>query len=425
MKKYILTLLGSVVLGSAVSFAQDWDDIYYDTGAKNKSKDTEKKAAITIKKSSGTTSTAARNPYFTVDTQKQTKSATSTSPQIVNGRDVDEYNRRYTDEQEAYYAEEAAAYAAGDSANIEDFAYTDRLVKFHNPELVDSSEDAELIELYYDNRPTVNLIVGTSFGSYYDPFYWGGYRPYRSWYRPYGYGWYDSWYTGWYDPWYDPYYSWGYGWYGGWHNPWHYTWGCGYPHYGWHGPSWGHHGHYWPVSRPHINDGGRLTAGHRGTIGGRGTIGKNSVTTGRPGYASTISRRNNVSNTSGRVSTRPSTINRNNGASVNSSRPSTSVSRPGTTGSIRKSVGSSATENMSRRNSVTRSRSAAPTYNSNSSTTTRRSSGYSSGTTRSSSGSSYNSGSMSGGRSSGGYSGGNSGGSRGGSSSGGSRGGRR
>ena len=393
MKNYISVLVGTLLMSSAVASAQDYDDIYYSAGSTKK-----ENKAVEVKKQSGSTSSqASRNPYFSKYLGgTDTVATTYSNSQVVNGRDVDEYNRRYRDDDmDAYYAEENAAdYVVADSLGGSDFTYTDRIVKFHNADIIDSSDDAELVELYYENRPTVNLVVGTTYSGFYDPYYWGGYYPSSYyWYRPYRYGWYSSWYSPWYDPWYSGWYGWhdpwyySHSWYCGWHNPW----GYGYP-------VGGHHHHYYPVGRPRISDGGRLTAGHSGRLP--------SGAIGRPGYASASNRRGGVASSStGRISSRATSINRG-GVGVSSSRPvrqSTTVSRPGTTGSIRSSVGASATQAMTqRRSAVSSQRRSSSSSSYNNSYNSRNS--YNSSTRSSSS---YNSGSSySGGRSSAGSSGG-------------------
>lgn len=398
MKNYISVLVGTLLMSSAVASAQDYDDIYYSASSAKKENKT-----VEVKKQSGTSSNqTVRNPYFSKYLGGADTVVTYNNSQVVNGRDVDEYNRRYkNDDMEAYYAEENAAdYMVADSLSGSDFTYTDRIVKFHNADIINNSDDAELVELYYENRPTVNLVVGTTYGGFYDPFYWGGYYPSSYyWYRPYRYGWYD--------PWYDPWYG---GWYGGWYDPWRYSHGL---YCGWHSP-WGygypvgghHHHHYGYVGRPRISDGGRLTAGHSGRMP--------SGATGRPGYASASNRRGGVTSSSlGRVSSRATSINRG-GVGVSSSRPirqSSTVSRPGTTGSIRSSVGASATQAMTQRRSAVSSQrrsSSSDSYNSsygsrNSyNSTTRSSSSYSSGSSYSGGRSSGGGSSSGGGRSSGG-----------------------
>lgn len=418
MKKYVLTLIGALFMGNSMAVAQDYDDVYYDTGS------SKKKTEASVKVKNTGTNVAGKNPYFTQ--RSRTVVAVDTTAQVVNGRDVDEYNRRYADDAQQYYADEAASYEMADSTAGGDFTYTDRIVKFHNADVVVRSNDPDLIELYYDNRPQVNIVVGTTFGGWYgDPFYWGVYDPWYSWnwYRPYRY----SWYAGWYDPWY----SWGWGW--GIHSAWHYgwydpcwSWGWGHPHYAWHGHGWGggwNHG--W--ARPYT-DGGRLTAGHRGGVGRMPVKGSSSFASGRPGYASSVRRggvtEGNLSSVRGNraASGRASAINREGNRGYASSRPGTTVSsRPGTTGSIRSSVGSQSSGRMSQRRSsvgtTSRSSSYSRSYDVERSSS-RSTSSYSNDSRSSGFSSGFSSGSYSGGSRGGGMSGGSHGG-------GGSRGGRR
>ncbi|MGM9803254.1 MAG: hypothetical protein ACI308_03670 [Muribaculaceae bacterium] len=417
MKKYVLTLIGSLLLGAVTVQAQDYDDLYYDSGSSNKAKKT-------VKVKSDEAKVVGRTTYF--NHQKVTPAVpvvADTATQVVNGRDVDEYNRRYADDADSYYAEEQAAYEMADTTNG-DFTYTDRIVRFHNADVVIHSDDPDLIELYYDNSPQVNLIVGTPttyVGWYNDPFYWDVYDPWLSWgwYRPYRFGLYGGWYNCWYDPWY----SWGWhSWHCGWYDPW-YSWG--HPHYAWApGPGWGH-----GLIGARMTDGGRLTSGYRRGLGQLPSGSGNSVGSGRPGYASTV-RRGGVATgdlSSARAnraaSGRATTISRSgNSSTQNRVSGSTVSSRPGTTGSIRRSVGADATSRMTERRSsaasTSRSSSTNRSYN------TDRSSSYNSRSTSnygssSRSSSSYNSGSFSSGSHSSGVS---SGGSH---SSGGGRGGRR
>ena len=414
MKRYVLTIIGALLFGNSIAVAQDYDDVYYDTGS------TKKKTETTVRTKQTGANVAGKNPYFTQ--KAKTAVAVDTAAQVVNGRDVDEYNRRYADDAQQYYSDEAAAYEVADSTAGGDFTYTDRIVKFHNADVVVRSNDPDLIELYYDNRPQVNIVVGTTFGGWYgDPFYWGVYDPWYSWnwYRPYRYGWYDPWY------------SWGWGW--GIHSAWHYgwydpcwSWGWGHPHYAWHGHGWGggwNHG--W--ARPYT-DGGRLTAGHRGSVGRMPVKGSSSFAGGRPGYASSVRRggmtEGSLSSVRGSraASGRASSINREGNKGYSSSRPGTTVSsRPGTTGSIRSSVGSQSSGRMSQRRSsvgtTSRSSSYSRSYDVERSSS-RSTSSYSNDSRSSGFSSGFSSGSYSGGSSGGGMSGGSHGG-------GGSRGGRR
>ena len=203
----LLTLIGVMALCTAGAVAQDYDDIYSD----------------------GTTTTvkSERPRSTTVLTQPRTVSEPTrykvTVEKMGSARDEDEYNRRgsyrplgYTDT------------VATDSSYLYDdntFANTERLQRFYDPNIVDGSGDDELITLYYDTTPTVNLVIGSNWG--WGPYWgwgWSGwYDPwYASWYGPgWGGGWYRGWYGpgwGWYSSWYDPWY-WDYGWGWGWNRP--------------------------------------------------------------------------------------------------------------------------------------------------------------------------------------------------------------
>lgn len=218
MNYKLFTLMGALLVGCACVMAQDYeDDIYYDGSKETK---TVKVVTKQVPPSSGY--------YGELTTQVTPLTG------VVNGRDVDEYNRRYNnyDESDTVYLTE------------EEFANTRRIEKFHNPTIVIRSNDPDLIEYYFDSTPTVNLIVGTDWS--WGP-YWGwGYRYYDPWY---------SWSWGWNDPWY--YSGWyGWGWYGGYrYHPWSYW---GRPWGGYWGSYWG--GGYW--GRPYHWDSGWY--GYRG-----------------------------------------------------------------------------------------------------------------------------------------------------------------
>ena len=181
--------------------------------------------------------------YYNPSKEKTTKSQKSTAPiryvptqdypaadtynySSASTRDVDEYNRRYAT---------TADTTARDSAYISDnFAYTRRIERFHNPDVVAASGDDQLIDYYYSQpseTSSVNIYVNADpylgWGIY--PYYgYYGYRPYYSYYNPwYSWRWtFDPWYWGSSWTWgYDPY------WYGGW----------GYPYWAWSSPCPPHH----------------------------------------------------------------------------------------------------------------------------------------------------------------------------------------
>ncbi len=234
-KNLLLMLLMSVL--PFMAFAQDdWDDIYSTSKSKdNKKKEVNNKVSQKQQTTRPTQVLVVRdNGDVTLETEGN-----------VNV-DVDAYNRRGGDVsvyEKGQYAENENA----DADEYQDYEYTDRIVKFHDPaNSVKISSDNEinvyvtndLYSNYYRNRGS-NFNV--SFG-------WGWGNPYYSWYDPWYYGGY---WGGWYDPWY---YGSSWGW--GWNRPWYYgsSWGWGGGWYGgggWYAGGWygGHHHHNY-YSRP-------------------------------------------------------------------------------------------------------------------------------------------------------------------------------
>lgn len=165
MMQRLLILLGFVYLSMAPTiYAQDFDDIYFDSSKEKKS-------------------------TKTIDQSYQN------SRHFSSNRDIDEYNRRGN----YLWSQDSMAYDT--IQNSQDFKYTERIKRFYNPSVITESNDSSLIDMYVYTRPEVNIIIGTP--SYYSP--WGtfycGY---------YDYGFYDPW-CGWRDPWYYSsfYYPWG------------------------------------------------------------------------------------------------------------------------------------------------------------------------------------------------------------------------
>lgn len=231
MKHAKLMLLGlSVTLGTGGPvWAQYYDDIYYD-GSQEELVE-ERTVTTTVETTCGdNVSEAAYDlPYF------------------VEERDVDEYNRRYTTYDYGY---EAGYYDAADTVTTdegEDFEYTERIRRFHNPTVIIESEDEDAVDLYIYTRPDVNVVVASPY--YYSS--WWGYDPWlwNTWYYdPY---YYSPWYYGyWYASW--PYWGWNWGW--GW------TWSLGHHHH----PHWAGNLAY---RGGHYNGAG-------GRFGGRGTSGR-------------------------------------------------------------------------------------------------------------------------------------------------------
>ena len=40
MKRYVLTIIGALLFGNSIAVAQDYDDVYYDTGSTKKKTET-------------------------------------------------------------------------------------------------------------------------------------------------------------------------------------------------------------------------------------------------------------------------------------------------------------------------------------------------------------------------------------------------
>jgi len=373
MKYRILTLIGLLALSAgSILQAQDYDDIYYDGAKSTASKKAKPAKTVVVYGDVPDTYKVAAQSNYRVE------------------RDVDEYNRRGAYDPE-YALDLNGDTIYGDTIYEEAFANTHLIERFYNPDVVILSSDDDLIELYYDESPTVNLIVGSDWG--YDNYMgWGlSYYPWYSWRS------YYPWYAGWYDPWYSPrfyglYYPHFWGWsYTGWYyTRYHHSWwwgGC-HPH-GWDNWAWhGNTGHSYP-SRPHVSGGTRPSIGHRAGLA--------TNRNGRPRVDATSSNRNGMS---------PRT-------SSSGNRPSIGGSSGGRGGYATNRGGG---------NMGTRSNSGVTTRGSGYSGGSSRGSGSYSGGSRSSGGSTRSSGSYSGGsRSSGSYGGGSysGGSSRGGSSGGG------
>lgn len=409
MKIRFLSVLGVLAFTAStmVLQAQDYDDIYYDGSSK----------VTTVKSEPKVSKKSATTEIYT--SQRPTKIVVKGNNYQAE-RDVDEYNRRGISE---YDPTDTLSYVDDDMV----FSKTQRIERFYNPDIVVASNDADLIELYYDDTPTVNLIIGSNwgytprvgwgigysnywFGTWSDPFYDPFYDPYYPFYRPWYYGWNPRFYYSWW-----PTYGWYSGWYDGIYRPYYYSWGWGHHH------GWGHHYHAWDRPGHHRWDGGgrgyrpqpRVAGDGRSLLNGRRTtssIGSRPSRAGISGINRTNGATRSGSMTGGR--TRPNT----SGSSMGAGR-----TRPSTPGNVGNRAttrqGTAALGSGSMRNSRSSSSSSA-TYGGSRS---RSSSSPSYGTTpqRSSSswGSSRSSGSYGGSRSSGSYGGSRSSGSFGGSRS--------
>ena len=275
MKTNKILLAVLMVAMPLFGFAQEWDDIYADSDRSERvteevtRKEPQKKKVVIVKGDAAGMEVKA------------------------NGRDVDEYNRRGNN-----------GYSAGDithqddTLGYEDYQYTDRIVRFHDPESSIKISGADEVIVYvgddlysnYNNRGwNSNFYYGWSwgmgyypwydvyynpwyspwyYGGWYDPWYygWGGYYGWSRWYRPWYYGsWYSPWYySSWYSPWY----------YGGWYDPWYYGWGGYYGGYS--------HGFYDGYYNGRYNHSGRTSGAFRRSTANRtNTTARNSIAAGR------------------------------------------------------------------------------------------------------------------------------------------------
>ncbi|MBQ9555949.1 MAG: hypothetical protein IJV05_06975 [Muribaculaceae bacterium] len=301
MKYRVFALLGALALGAgAILQAQDYDDIYYDA-----SKSTTTQA---------TTSKAKPAKTVAVYGEVPDRYATAARSNYRLERDEDEYNRRGTVAVQPSFEVDIngdTIYFDNDSIYDDDaFANTRRIERFYNPDIVLLSTDDQLVELYYDESPTINLIVGSDWS--YASYGWS------SWHDPW---WYNSWYSGWYwnrwyDPWYSPFYY-GYRspyWHWGWHySPWYRTgWGWDYAWHGWHGNT------YWntrPAGGRHHGTNYNWTTGTSAHRAGLGTNRNGRTPSGvNLGSRSGMTSRGTGTNRGSGIGTRPGTgTTRNNG----------------------------------------------------------------------------------------------------------------
>lgn len=305
---------GSLILmGVGVMSAQSYydDDIYFDeTKVKKKTQSKDMRAT-------------GQQPVTTVEQGTYDYAPADAYPITSSGanRDVDEYNRRNVSQP-----------ADTTSAQSENFSYTRRLERFHNPSIIINSDDPELVEYYYSSAaPNVTINVGTPLyygsyvGSYWDPWYsypgWGWNYGWNSWWGP-------SWSFGW-NSWWGP--SWGYYPYPGWGPAYYPGWGPAW------GPSW-----TWAPPRPRRPS----SPGGWQTVGPRPSHGQPAYNGYRPGR-------------------RPSTIN-NNGNAGGNYRPSTPSSTPANSqGSYRIGNRRTPTTNSGNYDSSRPTRSNNSNYNSN------------------------------------------------------------
>lgn len=174
-----------------------------------------------------------------------------------SSRNVDEYNRA------GKYARRDTS-AVAQQASDDNFAYTRRIEKYHNGDIISDVNDPAVVEYYYSQQPDINIYVTAPSWGYYSPW---------DWYYGYGYPYrwsYWDWYWG-------PSWSWSWGWGPSW--SWSWGWGPSWSwSWGW-GPSWGPS---WGIaSRP----GSYTPNGRRPTGVRNGYTGLSSNPHNRPGVS--------------------------------------------------------------------------------------------------------------------------------------------
>ncbi|MDE5727357.1 MAG: hypothetical protein K2H94_04425, partial [Duncaniella sp.] len=190
-KRLILTLgiLAAVTAGAMAQGSYYDDDIYYDPAkAPKKAKPARTEQRYTQTYVTPNAVVVAEYP--------------SADSYTVNGTrniSVDDYNRR------GIFASDSLS----NDTTQTDFTYTRRIEQFYNPEVVTSTGDQELANIYYMEPDRVNVYINApsaywgysyfypDFAWYHDPFYyypgswrWNSPWYWNSWHNPY-WGWYD------------------------------------------------------------------------------------------------------------------------------------------------------------------------------------------------------------------------------------------
>ncbi|MDE7410721.1 MAG: hypothetical protein K2M94_01625 [Paramuribaculum sp.] len=333
MKKIrFIPFLATIIIGSTgfVS-AQDYeDDIYYNPDKKAKS--------VTVKPS-------VQNNQYNAQTAVQDYPAADTyTPALSSGSkiDVDTYNRR------GMFASDntQSTKSSSTTQTRESFAGTRNIERFYNPDIIVSSNDEELAELYYSEPSTTNLTINVV-----TPDYWGypysGYSPFWNvWNYPRSSWYYNNWY---YNNWAWNNWNWGPSWSWGWSPSW--SWGWGY------GPSWswypGHSHHYYPswTHRPVVNNrpSGNIRPGYRPS--GNQTVGNRPSGNVRPGYRPGYNNTHTGTATSGSSSSGYRSGYRTSGNSSSVTTPPSNNSSSGYRSGYRSNNSSSSSSGSSYRNS--------------------------------------------------------------------------
>lgn len=169
--------------------------------------------------------------------EKYTRNNDMSAHDRINGRSVDEYNRRGVSRPNTGSADSDldGEWVNGFEGSRDDYEYATRLIRFHNPRFAVSVSSPYYWDVVYGLNSWDWNIYTDGFYAYafprfpnrlwwdwrYNSYGWGGYgwNGYAYWGMPrYSFGW-SSWggpywsvaWGGWYDPWYSPYYWGGYG----------------------------------------------------------------------------------------------------------------------------------------------------------------------------------------------------------------------
>ena len=233
MKKYLF--LGLILTAVNLSAQRFIDDIYF----------TPKDAQQEHVQTKGRVKNGAREVVF-VNTEEDLQ-----LPDTLEGGD-EELSSLTTDSAVMYIAE--GSYPNGFKGSMDDFEYTQRIYRFHNPRIAVHISDPAYHDIYFLDNDLWNVYIDPYNYAYVtptwtNPYYWDYmYRPYSysSWawrWNPYGaWGWNSYW--GWNTHWgWDPY--WGYTGYWNYYDPF-----WGYPHWGHHH----HHHHHFHPSHGHHAD---------------------------------------------------------------------------------------------------------------------------------------------------------------------------
>lgn len=193
--------------------------------------------------------------YYNPEKKEKTEIVSITeSSELVNGWDVDTYNRF------GGYYETSIDTIGNGVAHTDDFVYTQQIQKFYNPTIVVDNSDV-LADVLSNSYGNVEVVINNGY-----PTFSGLYTPFKV-YCTFGYPYatWNYWYNwGWNSIWYDPWYAWGPSW--GWYDPfWGPSW---YPHHPPHGPGYyppHHHYHHYADYRPHGNRTHRVDYGWSGS----------------------------------------------------------------------------------------------------------------------------------------------------------------